>query len=108
GGIGRYGGSAVVGFWPAHTTTGNSMQRKIKQMPNTGICVFFSANVGPRSSVQFLVWLIQFRKILMEKRDGFNPFEVVCDVVLFVWRMQIVAIQPKAHQYRFQSEFVFE
>src|SRR5690606_6933921 len=84
------------------------MRRKIKQMPNTGICVSSSANVGLRSRVQFLVWLIQFCEILVEKRNGFNPFEVVCDVVLLVRGMQVVAIQPKTHQYGFQSEFIFK
>lgn len=34
----------------------------------------------------------QFRKVFVEKRNRFNAFEIVCDIELFVGRMQIVAI----------------
>jgi hypothetical protein len=45
----------------------------------------------------FILFRAQLRKILVEQRDGFNPFIVIKNVVFLVWRMQGVAIQSKAH-----------
>src|SRR5690554_6138929 len=44
----------------------------------------------------------------MEQRNGFDPFQVISDVEFLVWRMQVVAIEAKAHQHGFNTELSLE
>ena len=44
---------------------------------------------------------------LMKVRDGFNALVIVLNIVFFVWRMQVVAVQPKAHKNDLDTQFSF-
>src|SRR6478609_11307834 len=51
---------------------------------------------------------LAFSKKFMEERNGFDAFVVIENIVLFVWRVDVIVIQTKAKQYGFQSQYAFK
>src|SRR5262245_18569167 len=43
----------------------------------------------------------------MEVWNGFNSLVVISDVVFFIWRMQVITVQPEAHKNNVYPEFFF-
>ena len=48
--------------------------------------------------------LFHFRIILVEIRNGFNAFVVIEQAVMLIGRVDVVTVQPKAHQDRFYPQ----
>ena len=47
--------------------------------------------------------LAHFSEILVEIRDGFNAFIEIFEVKFFIRAVQVIAIEPKAHEYDFDA-----
>jgi hypothetical protein len=64
---------------------------------------------GIKKSAQFrldldIVWLFlfaQLHKIFVKQRNSFNPFQVIENSKMFIWRVDGIAIKTKAHKYCF-------
>src|SRR4051812_14156108 len=59
----------------------------------------------PGLYLSYKILFTQFGKVLMKIRDCFDTLIEVSQTVLFIGRMQVIAIQTKAHQDGFKSEF---
>src|SRR3954469_14394308 len=52
--------------------------------------------------------IIQLFKKFMEVGDGLNPLVIIGNIILFVWRVQIIAVQTKSHKNDLYSKFFFQ